>query len=119
MKVQPHRKMDYNKLVMTCKDVCCRHLVLKKIDYYCENISDCYLLLLDASKAFEYEYGITSHILRDRKMCPTVATSVYSPFSNSVGLPLHRMPSPGVLLKSIGADFYDHMLFLTSTTCVG
>ena len=28
-------------------------------------------------------------------------------------------PFPGVLMKSIGAAFFDRMPFLTSTTCVG
>ena len=32
--------------------------------------------------------------------------SVYSPFSDRVGLPLHNTPFPGVLMKSIGAAFY-------------
>ena len=33
-------------------------------------------------------------------------SSVYSPFSNRVGLPLHYIPSSaGVLMKSIGAEF--------------
>ena len=45
--------------------------------------------------------------------------SVYSPFSNRVGLPLHNTLFPGVLMKSIGATFFDRMSFLTSTTCVG
>ena len=45
--------------------------------------------------------------------------SVYSPFSDRVGLPLHNTPFPGVLMKSIGTAFFDRMPFLTSTTCVG
>ena len=45
--------------------------------------------------------------------------SVYSPFSDRVGLPLHNTHFPGVLMKSIGATFFDRMHFLTSTTCVG
>ena len=45
--------------------------------------------------------------------------SVYNPFSDRVGLPLHNTPFPGVLMKSIGAAFFDRMPFLTSTTCVG
>ena len=45
--------------------------------------------------------------------------SVYSPFSDRVGLPLHNTPFPGVLMKSIGAAFSDLMPFLTSTTCMG
>ena len=32
-------------------------------------------------------------------------SSVYSPFSDRVGLPLHNIPSSGVLMKSIGAEF--------------
>ena len=32
-------------------------------------------------------------------------SSVYSPFSDGVGLPLHNIPSSGVLMKSIGAEF--------------
>ena len=32
--------------------------------------------------------------------------SVYSPFSDRVGLPLHNIPFPGVLMKSIGAAFF-------------
>ena len=31
---------------------------------------------------------------------------LYSPFSDRVGLPLHNIPSSGVLMKSIGADFF-------------
>ena len=32
-------------------------------------------------------------------------SSVYSPFSDRVVLPLHNNPSSGVLMKSIGAEF--------------
>ena len=32
-------------------------------------------------------------------------SSIYSPFSDGVGLPLHNIPSPRVLMKSIGAEF--------------
>ena len=32
--------------------------------------------------------------------------SVYSPFSDRVGLPLHNTPFPGVLMKSIGVGFF-------------
>ena len=46
-------------------------------------------------------------------------SSVYSPFSDMVGLPSHNTPFPGVLMKSIGAASFDRMPFLTSTTCVG
>ena len=33
-------------------------------------------------------------------------SSGYSPFSDGVGLPLHNIPSSGVLMKSIGAEFF-------------
>ena len=31
---------------------------------------------------------------------------VYCPFSDRVGLPLYNIPSSGVLMKSIGAEFF-------------
>ena len=34
----------------------------------------------------------------------TYISSVYSQFSDRVGLPLHSIPSSGVLMKSIGAE---------------
>ena len=43
-------------------------------------------------------------------------SSVYSPFSDRVGLSLHNTPFPGVLMKSIGAAFFYRMPYLTSTT---
>ena len=49
----------------------------------------------------------------------TLISSVYSPFFDRVGLPPHNIPFPGVLMKRIGAAFYDRMPFLTSTTYVG
>ena len=46
-------------------------------------------------------------------------SSVYSQFSDRVGLPPHNTPFPGVLKKSIGAVVFDRMPFLASTICVG
>ena len=44
---------------------------MKTIEYYNEHDSDCYLLLLDASKAFDrVEYVKLFNTLRDRNMCP-------------------------------------------------
>ena len=37
--------------------VICSSLMLETIDYYVENNTDCYLLLLDASKAYDRVYG--------------------------------------------------------------
>ena len=50
---------------------------MKTVDFYMynENNIDCYLLLLDTSKAFnrvEYVTLFTTCILRGRKICPIV-----------------------------------------------
>ena len=51
----------------------CTTLLLETIDYYHENRSDCFLLLLDASKAFGgIEYVKLFQTPHDRKICPTV-----------------------------------------------
>ena len=45
-------------------------MLKETIDYYNENKTDCYLLLLDASKAFDIvEYNQLLNRLRDRNMC--------------------------------------------------
>ena len=44
-----------------------------------------------------------------RTLKSTYIVSVYTPFSDRVGLPLHNTPFPGVLMKSIGAAFFDRM----------
>ena len=51
----------------------CTSLLRDTIEYYNEHGSDCYLLLLDASKAFDrVEYVKLFRTLRDRNMCPVV-----------------------------------------------
>ena len=53
--------------------VICTALLVETIEYYTDNGSDCYLLLLDASKAFDrVEYVKLFNILRDRGVCPVV-----------------------------------------------
>ena len=53
----------------------CTTLLLETITYYRENRSDCFLLLLDASKAFDrVEYVKLFQTLRGRNICPTVLT---------------------------------------------
>ena len=53
--------------------VICTALLLETIEYYIEYGSACYLLLLDASKAFDRaEYVKLFNTLRHRKMCPIV-----------------------------------------------
>ena len=45
------------------------------------------------------------HPNRSHKFCLDYSSSVYSPFSDRVGLPPHNTPPPGVLMKSNGALF--------------
>ena len=63
--------------------VICTSLMLETIDYYVENNTDCYLLLLDASKAFDrVEYVKLFTILRDRKLCPIVLRLLMNMYIN-------------------------------------
>ena len=67
----------------------------------------------------EFKYVIFNYVLVILLTFSYYILLVYSPFSDRVGLPLHNTPFPGVLMKSIGAAFFNRMPFLTSTTCVG
>ena len=61
----------------------CTSLLRDTIEYYNEHGSDCYLLLLDASKAFNrVEYVKLFRILRDRKMCPVVLRLILNMYIN-------------------------------------
>ena len=63
--------------------VICTSLMLETIDYYVENNTDCYLLLLNASKAFDgVEYVKLFTILRDRKLCPIVLKLLMNMYIN-------------------------------------
>ena len=56
---------------------------METIEYYIENGSDCYLLLLDASKAFDrVEYVKLFYNLRDRGVCPVVLRLVMNMYTN-------------------------------------
>ena len=58
-------------------------MLLETIDYYNENDTDCYLLLLDASKAFDrVEYVKLFNTLRHRKMCPVVLRMLMNMYIN-------------------------------------
>ena len=54
--------------------VICTALLIETIEYYIENDSDCYLVLLDAYKALiDREENVKLfNTLRDRSMCPIV-----------------------------------------------
>ena len=63
--------------------VICTSLLRDTIEYYNENGSDCYLLLLDASKAFDrVKYVRLFRTLRDRNMCLTVLRLLMNMYVN-------------------------------------
>ena len=63
--------------------VICKALLKDTIEYYTENGSDCYLLLLDASKAFDrVEYVKLINIPHDRGLCPIVLRLIMNMYTN-------------------------------------
>ena len=53
--------------------IICTQLLTETIGYYNSNYTDCHMLLLDASKAFDrMEYASLFNHLRSRNMCPVV-----------------------------------------------
>ena len=76
--IEPHEnnlisddlQFGYKKQTST---MVCTSLLQNTVEYYRENDSDCYMLLLDPSKAFDrVEYVKLFSDLRDRKLCPIV-----------------------------------------------
>ena len=56
---------------------------METIEYYTEHGSDCYLLSLDASKAFDrVAYVKLFNILRDRGVCPVVLKLIMNMYTN-------------------------------------
>ena len=63
--------------------VICTSLLIETIKYYNENNTDCYLILLDASKAFDHvEYLKLLNALCDRHMRPIVLRSLINMYIN-------------------------------------
>ena len=51
--------------------IICTQFLIETIEYYNSNNTDCFMLLLDASKAFDrIEYSTLFNYLRSRNMCP-------------------------------------------------
>ena len=58
---------------------------METIEYYNENGSDCYLFLLDASKAFDrVEYVNFFNTLRDRNLCLIVLRIIMNMYVSQV-----------------------------------
>ena len=63
--------------------VLCTSFLMETVEYYNDNDTDCYLILLDASKAFDrVEYVKLFTLLRDRKICPTVLRLLMNMYIN-------------------------------------
>ena len=63
--------------------VLCTALLKETIDYYAERDSDCYMLMLDASKAFDrVEYVRLFTLLRERALCPVVLRLIMNMYVN-------------------------------------
>ena len=55
--------------------IICTQLLIETIKYYNSNNTDCFMLLLDSSKAFDrIEYSTLFNNLFSRKMCPVDLT---------------------------------------------
>ena len=60
-------------------------MLKETIDYYNENETDYYLLLLDASKAFaKVKYNQLFDRLRDRNMCPILLRLLINMYTNQM-----------------------------------
>ena len=65
--------------------VTCTALLMETIEYYNENGSDCYMLLLECSKAFDrVEYVNVFNTLRDRNLCLIVLRLSMNMYINQV-----------------------------------
>ena len=76
--------------------VLCTSLLMETVEYYNENDTDCYLLLLDASKAFDrVEYVKLFTTLRNRKICPVVLRLLMNMYINQqIQVKWNNMISP-------------------------
>ena len=76
-------KQQMSLEIYASSTVICISMLKETIDYYNENKTDCYLLLLDASKAFDrVEYNQLFNRLRDRNMCPIVLRLLINMYIN-------------------------------------
>ena len=69
--------------IKSASTVLCTALLKEAIDYYTEPDSDCYMLMLDASKAFDrVEYVRLFTLLRERALCPVVLHLIMNMYVN-------------------------------------
>ena len=72
-------QFGYKKGVST---VLCTALLKENIDYYTERDRDCYMLLLDASKALDRIEYVRLLVLRERALCPVVSLLIMNMYVN-------------------------------------
>ena len=77
-------------------------LLKETIDYYTERDSDCYMLMLDASKAFDrVEYVRLFTLLRERILCPVVLRLIMNMYVNQcIQIKWHSMISEKYALQT-------------------
>ena len=78
-----HHRKTYMHIIFSFKPkastVLCSTMVNETIQYYTENGSNpVYLLLLDATKAFDkVSYKVSFDVLLDKKVCPKIVNLLY------------------------------------------
>ena len=110
----------------------CTSLLVETVDYYNDNDTDCYLYLLDASKAFDrVEYVKLFTILSDRKICPIVLRLLMNMYINQqIQVKWNNMISPtctisngvkqaGCMSPTLFSIYLDKLLDILRTSNAG
>ena len=72
----------------------------------------CIIIIIIYSLHVSVYYNFVNKVVYQVFLLRFVILSVYIPFSDRVGLPLHNIPSSEVLMKSMEQSLYDRMSFL-------